>query len=154
MELEKQLKQIEILKTDKHMTILLSGLRAFGSIENMSSSLLDKYKVKNPTINNKLLDYRNDLIDEIDGAMSGFYEYTLNTIIAFCGFHEEDDSTNDYLFEYSIGDLTIDELIKELSRLAIDIANIPEGHIMVRSSDFVKYIPEKDNPFAFLDCEE
>jgi len=155
MKLQQQIERIELLKTDKHLGLLLEGLKVLAKLNNFSSELVAKHKGKNPTFNQKLWAYRGDLVDGFDAVSNDFYEPTVNEICEFIGFDKGDDAIHSVIFDYSCGDYTLDEFVEELKEWAIDVNNIPKGHIMIKSEEFgVQYIPEENDPFTFLDDEE
>lgn len=116
MELKERLERIEQLKTDKRMQLLLTGIRSLGEIENLADKLLEKHKAKNPTINSKMKAYRNDLMDEYGFVLDEFVGPATEEIFDFIDEDYEDDYMHGLIFDYSIGDKTLDELIGELKQ--------------------------------------
>lgn len=141
MELNERLERIEQLKTDKYMQLLLLGLRCVGSIEKIGEELLSKHgSKKNQTINLKIGQFKEELVDEYWRFAEPFDKQVHKEILAFIGEDEGIDSLHDLLFGYSTGDLTLDELIAELKQDAIDFDNIPEGHVAMKIDGKVRYM--------------
>lgn len=139
MELHEQIEQI---RTDKFMQMLLLGVKCLGEMEKTTEELLKKHKSKkNQTINNKLHDYSGDLIDKFSDTIDKFILPASKEISVFCGIGNE-DVINEFLFGYSRDDLTLDELIENLKQFVTDINQIPEGHVMIKSDEKVTYVPE------------
>lgn len=154
MKLEEQLEKIEKLRTDKPMQMLLLGIKCLGALSMKSEVVITKHlSKKNKTINNKLYQFSYDLLDEFGKAAEEFTEPASKEISMFCGM-------GDYgidgflLFEYSIGAISLDELIETLKKSVVDISNIPEGYVMLEAGGDVKYIPEAEFDAVFGSCDE
>jgi hypothetical protein len=109
-----QYNQIEKLKTDHHIKMLLLGIKSFGNLYKMSESLLNKHKAKNPTINNKMLKFKHDWLESYDEVSDEFLSTATNEISVFCGFDKDNAFFSDMLFSYGNGDFDIDSLIEKL----------------------------------------
>jgi hypothetical protein len=114
MQLTEQHIQIEKLKTDHHIKMLLLGIKCFGALYKMSESLLDKHKAKNPTINNKMMKFKNDWLESYDDVTDEFLDTAIKEVSVFCGFDEDNAFVNDMLFSFGNGDFNIDILIEKL----------------------------------------
>ena len=154
MELQEQLERIEQLKSDKYMKLLAEGLKAVNGLDKFSANLLENHKAKNETINAKLRNYKEDLVDRYSLVTDEFYLPASKEILKFCGFHEEDDIAGDFIFDYSDGNLSFDEMIEKFKQYAIEVDNIPEGHVMLKTDNEITHIPEDVFDKWFPDDDE
>jgi hypothetical protein len=119
--------QIEQVKTDHHIKKLLVGIKCFGTLYNMSEDLLEKHKAKNPTINNKLMKFKQDWLESYDDVTDEFLDAAIKEISVFCGFDEDNAFVNDMLFSYGNGDINIDSLLEKLKWYADESLKLMHG---------------------------
>jgi hypothetical protein len=152
MNLQKQLKQIELLKTNKHMRSLLEGFKCLHVLDVGSEELLDnEIKYSNDELNCILTEYRKGVLDKFNFPKEKFFDLVSKEICVFCDFYENDHIAWDILFNYGHKDFTIDKLVNELKQYAIDLDNTPNGYIIYRSKkDRKQYVSLEKDPFAFL----
>lgn len=154
MELNQRLERIEQLKTDEHMRMLLEGLKVIGGLDKFSYELFKEHKVKNPTINSKLSNFRGALVDEYNTIAEKFTGPASREILKSCGIHVEDDMAHDCINDYTFGYMTFDEMIEALKQHVIEVDSIPEGHVMIKFGDDVQYIPEDKFNEMFPDDDD
>ncbi|EEM96491.1 MULTISPECIES: hypothetical protein [Bacillus] len=144
MELKKRLELIDKLKTDKYIIVLLTGIQSINRLDGLSMDLWNKHKSKNDTISRKILQYRNDLIDEFEIITNDFYESAVKEITEFFGSSYDDDVITSYIFDFGNGKYQIDDLISKLKNWYIECEKIPEGHIgLFTPEGKAIYIPEE-----------
>jgi hypothetical protein len=152
MNLQKQLKRIEQLKTDKQMRLLLEGFKCLDALDVSSEELLgSENKYFNDELYFILSEYSKGTLDKFNFPKEKFNELVSKEICAFCAFYDNDHSARDIVFNYVHKNLTIDELVNELKQYAIDLDNTPNGYIIYRSKkDRKQYVSLEKDPFAFL----
>ena len=154
VKLEEQLEKIEKLRTDKHMQMLLLGIKCLGALDKKSDEVITNHlSKKNNTINNKLYQFREDLFDEFGKVANEFIDPASKEIGRFCGMG--DYGIDGFLvYEYSNGDISLDELIERLKKTVVGISNTPEGFVMLEVDGNVIYISEAEFEAVFGNCDE
>ncbi|QWG38900.1 hypothetical protein EXW35_10765 [Bacillus mycoides] len=145
MKLEERLEMIDRLNTDKYIKLLLIGIQGIGCLDSLSIDLYSKHTSKNETISRKIMQYRNDLIDEFELSTNEFYESAVKEIAEFFGSSYDDDVITGYIFDFGNGKYDINNLISKLKNWYIECEKIPEGHVGLFTQDGkVTYIPDDD----------
>lgn len=122
LDLETQLEKIDQLKTDKHMKLLLLGVKTIGSLDNLSEKLLNKHMVsgENAMVNNKLNEFSRDLVDTYSLLVDKFDNSISEAVADYCGFEDEaEEIIYNILWEYGQYEMTITALIDRLKNYAI-----------------------------------
>ena len=112
--------KIEQLRADKTVLILLKAIRKVGAYGHIADKLVGDYMGKNPTINDKIKRFNDELVEHMDELFDDLYADIAEYVIDFIGEDKDDifvyEVVDGILFDYGENRTDIDGIIDELKR--------------------------------------
>ena len=146
MDLNKILKNLELLQNDSNFLVMLEAATYMKKLESLVEEMLPSYYGKNQTFNNKIREFSHDVVDNYTEKVDPFYGKLYAYYTEKMGFQDnEDDIEYDIIYDcYTIHNDT-NRLFEELKQHYIECSQVPEGYVQLTSPDGTKeLIPEEE----------